>query len=113
VDGKKRKEFERMNAMNFSRTLIALAAQLALGGLAHAAEPAAADALTAALRGQVQNIVVIYAENRAFDNLFGRFPGADGLRTVLDANGKPTAAYMPQRTATAACCRPCRRSGAA
>lgn len=86
-----------MNAMNFSRGLIALAAQLAHGGLAHAAEPAAADALTAALRDKVHNIVVIYAENRAFDNLYGGFPGADGLRTVLGADGKPTAAYLPQR----------------
>jgi phospholipase C len=52
---------------------------------------------TAALREKVQNIVVIYAENRAFDNLYGRFPGADGLDTVLDAQGRPTAAYAPQR----------------
>jgi acid phosphatase len=56
--------------------------------------PASADP---ALRAKVQNIVVIYAENRSFDNLFGRFPGADGLGTVLDGNGKPTAAYVTQK----------------
>ena len=50
-----------------------------------------------ALKDKVQNVVVIYAENRAFDNLFGSFPGANGLSSVLDANGKPTAAYVPQK----------------
>jgi acid phosphatase len=29
---------------------------------------------------KIQNIVVIYAENRSFDNLYGFFPGANGLQ---------------------------------
>jgi acid phosphatase len=29
---------------------------------------------------RIQNIVVIYAENRSFDTLYGSFPGANGLR---------------------------------
>ncbi|MEP6884621.1 MAG: acid phosphatase [Gammaproteobacteria bacterium] len=53
--------------------------------------------VTAALRAQVKNIVVIYAENRAFDNLYGNFPGANGLNAVLDKHGRPTRAYKPQR----------------
>jgi len=28
---------------------------------------------------QIENVVVIFAENRSFDNLYGRFPGADGI----------------------------------
>jgi acid phosphatase len=56
-----------------------------------------ADAATRALRARVANIVVIYAENRAFDNLYGNFPGAMGLGAVVDAQGHPTAAYHPQR----------------
>jgi len=53
--------------------------------------------ITASLQKNVQNIVVIYAENRSFDNLFGTFPGANGVNTVLDASGKPTSAYVPQK----------------
>ena len=44
--------------------------------------------------GEIQNVVVIYAENRSFDNLFGMYPGANGLRftsrmssTQLDRDG--------------------------
>ena len=55
------------------------------------------DAVTRALRDQVQTVVVIYAENRAFDNLYGNFPGASGLSDVLDARGHPLPTYMPQR----------------
>ena len=45
----------------------------------------------------IQNIVVIYAENRSFDGLFGNFPGAHGLSEVVDATGTVTAAYVPQK----------------
>jgi acid phosphatase len=44
----------------------------------------------------IQTVVVIYAENRSFDNLFGSFPGANGLANAsaesivqLDRDGKP------------------------
>jgi acid phosphatase len=58
--------------------------------------PSDAD-VTAALQSKVSNIVVIYAENRSFDNLFGNFPGANGLSNVVDANGNPTSAYIAQK----------------
>ena len=54
------------------------------------------DAGTRALRSRVDTIVVIYAENRAFDNLYGNFPGARGLSEVIDGSGKPLPAYQPQ-----------------
>jgi acid phosphatase len=45
---------------------------------------------------KIQHIVVIYAENRSFDNLYGLFPGADGIAnatseqyTQVDLDGKP------------------------
>ncbi len=55
------------------------------------------DAVTRALRDKVQTVVVIYAENRAFDNLYGNFPGASGLTDLIDAAGHPLPTYMPQR----------------
>lgn len=51
---------------------------------------------TMELRGKVDTIVVIYAENRAFDNLYGNFPGARNLSEVLDASGRPLPSYHPQ-----------------
>ena len=45
---------------------------------------------------RVEHIIVIYAENRSFDNLYGLFPGADGIAnatpeqyTQLDHDGTP------------------------
>lgn len=45
---------------------------------------------------RIRNVVVIYAENHSFDNLYGLFPGANGVAratpgqmTQLDHDGKP------------------------
>jgi acid phosphatase len=65
-----------------------------------AAMPAGGSAdlgITRALRDKVQTVVVIYAENRAFDNLYGNFPGANGLEGVVDAQGRALSGYVPQR----------------
>src|SRR5882672_2188707 len=47
---------------------------------------------------QIETIVVIYAENRSFDHLYGLCPGASGLaqandeqKTQLDHDGRPLA----------------------
>ena len=56
---------------------------------------------------RIEQIVVIYAENHSFDNLYGTFPGADGVVNAraeqtmqLDHDGKPLprlpAVYTPQ-----------------
>lgn len=43
----------------------------------------------------IGHIVVIHTENRSFDNVFGLYPGADGLAVAadrfvqVDTNGKP------------------------
>src|SRR5471032_779036 len=44
----------------------------------------------------IQTIVVIYAENHSFDNMYGMFPGANGIanataaqKTQVDHDGKP------------------------
>ncbi len=79
---------------------VAAAAVLALvacndGSASTAAAPAPVDTTTA-LQTKVKNIVVIYAENRSFDNLYGSFPGANGLSTVIDSTGKVTSSYVAQ-----------------
>ncbi len=51
---------------------------------------------------KIDTVVVIYAENRSFDNLYGHFPGADGLDNLsadaskqLDRDGKPLSELPP------------------
>jgi len=36
----------------------------------------------------IDTVVVIYAENRSFDNLYGTFPGANGLQNVTPENSR-------------------------
>jgi len=69
-----------------------LAAALLLATACIAAQGARADEALA----RIKTIVVIYAENRSFDHLFGFFPGANGIahaseeqKTQLDHDGKP------------------------
>lgn len=98
-----------------SKTLCIFMGGLAVtlaSGLSGASEYDHHKAETEALRDKVKTIVVIYAENRAFDNVYGHFPGADGLNRVTDERGNPRRDYIPRRIATAACCRRCRKPGA-
>ena len=51
---------------------------------------------------RIEHIVVIYAENRSFDNLYGLFQGANGINnaapstwTQTDRNGAPLATLPP------------------
>jgi acid phosphatase len=72
----------------------------ALGRIAEAvAEAGSGGDLGKALKnrlalGRIANIVVIYAENRGFDNLYGLFPGADGIPGVNPAS---KGASVPQK----------------
>lgn len=54
---------------------------------------------------QIKTIVVIYAENRSFDNLYGLFPGAEGIASALkhpesyqqlDRDGVTPLSHLPQ-----------------
>ncbi len=56
----------------------------------------ASSASAAATLQGIEHVVVIYAENHSFDNLYGLFPGANGIalatpeqRTQLDHDGRP------------------------
>lgn len=53
---------------------------------------------------KIQTIVVIYAENRSFDNIYGLFPGADGIANALaqpasylqkDRDGQTVLPHLP------------------
>ncbi|MBD8272392.1 acid phosphatase [Pseudomonas fluorescens] len=50
-----------------------------------AARPLTAPELEKALRDQVKTVVVIYAENRSFNNLFADFPGLEKPLSALSA----------------------------
>jgi phospholipase C len=55
---------------------------------------------------KIKHIVVIYLENRSFDNMFGLFPGANGIAhagaaaTQVDRDGKPYATLPPVMNAS-------------
>jgi acid phosphatase len=60
------------------------------------AEAGSGGDLVAALRNRfalddITNVVVIYAENRGFDNLYGLFPGANGIPGVNPTSSASTA----------------------
>ena len=68
--------------MRINRLLAAMTAAAALGSAAVAADRPARP--TASI-DQIETLVVIYAENRSFDNLYGAYPGANGLRRATRA----------------------------
>lgn len=81
-----------------SRLGVAMAVAIAAGmSTPAAATQPDAVAATVALQKNVQTIVVIYAENRSFDSLFGNFPNAHGLSEVVTNNGLPLPSYVPQK----------------
>jgi acid phosphatase len=90
-----------MSHQKLSSRALALCAVAALAACATRASAPGSHArsqdVTRALRAKVSTIVVIYAENRAFDDLYGNFPGADGLSAVIDRDGRPLPGYVPQR----------------
>jgi len=65
----------RSNGVRPIRALAALGALAACASTDRHAQSSPVDATLA----KIQHIVVIYAENRSFDNLYGLFPGADGI----------------------------------
>src|SRR5258705_13091928 len=79
---------------------IRFAAVIGLVAAGCAAPPSSSPPMAGLER--IEHIVVIFAENRSFDHLYGRFPGANGLAnasadqtTQLDRNGKPLRELPP------------------
>jgi phospholipase C len=74
----------------------------ALTASAMSVAPGAAGAADDADLAKIETVVVIYAENRSFDNLYGHFPGASGLQNVsaetaqqFDRDGTPLRELPP------------------
>ncbi|KIA81150.1 acid phosphatase [Chromobacterium piscinae] len=90
-DPSRRRLFEGLAAIGAASVLPA-----AVSASAEAA-PAAHGPLDAKLRQHVKNVVVIYLENRSFNNLYGNFPGVKyplaqapaAACTQLDRDGAP------------------------
>src|SRR5262245_1021745 len=68
-----------------------LRAHLPLGRLLSTREPTASSS-------PIKHIVFMIEENRSFDNVFGRFPGADGAMTatVSIGGGTTTTSLVPE-----------------
>ena len=90
-------------ALQRRNTRAVLATLLSAALLASCATPST-DRATRADAGleRIQHIVVIYAENRSFDNLYGLFPGANGIAnataeqyTQVDRDGRPLTELPP------------------
>ena len=48
----------------------------------------------------IQHVVVIYAENRSFDNLYGLFPGASGIADARRPARLSTGSRVPTRSSS-------------
>ena len=75
------------------RRALRLAALVVVALFAACAAPPPAERTGLA---RIEHVIVIYAENRSFDNLYGLFPGANGITnatpaqyTQVDRDGKP------------------------
>src|SRR5690348_1846304 len=81
------------------RTLLRVVALPGLAGCLLACGPDGASAEEGF--SKLGHVVVIYLENRSFDNLYGEFPGASGIKdageraTQVGPDGKPFA-KLPQ-----------------
>ena len=82
------------------RRALVCAAALALPLIAVSASPAGAAGPGNGL-ARIQHLVVIYEENHSFDNLYGLWPGADGLAAPPSAT--PNQTQVDQQGAAYTC----------
>jgi phospholipase C len=70
------------------------AAPIALG-----TKPGPVDADSFATRWPIKHVVFVIKENRSFDNMFGRFPGANGVTSGLDGDVRRPLTQAPDELA--------------
>lgn len=87
---------EFMNNKNAfqKRKLLPLMAAISLALTACSGLPPVNNARALSNIDNIDNVVVIFAENRGFDNLYGLYPGADGIPGV---NPTSRSAYVAQK----------------
>src|SRR5438552_1466711 len=73
---------KKLHLLPLSAALAAALATLALPTLAADAAGASQTLQGRPVLDKIHTVVVIYAENRGFDNLYGLFPGANGVPGV-------------------------------
>ena len=85
-----------MHLINLSVTIGRLFGSVLLGVVASGCATRPVGTGDGAALQRIQSVVVIYAENHSFDNLYGLFPGANGIsratsaqKTQLDHDGSP------------------------
>ena len=87
-----------MRSLSVDRFFLPFAATALVVALAGCATPAdsGSSSPTAKSLDRIRHVVVIYAENHSFDNMYGLFPGANGIKnatpeqyTQLDHDGTP------------------------
>jgi phospholipase C len=61
--------------------------------------PQPVDASRFSTRWPIKHVVFIVKENRTFDNMFGRFPGADGATSGMDQGRRRPLTQAPDRLA--------------
>jgi phospholipase C len=90
------------NAMRVKRSFYLSLMTLALSGCATSKKLQTPEVAFDQGIKQVKHLVVIYMENRSFDNLYGEFKGANGIANAkkgnflqVDTNGKPYT-YLPE-----------------
>ncbi len=66
-----------------------LAVNRAVSAMGHVQQGRPAGAVLAQARQKLRHVVFVLLENHSFDNIFGRFPGADGARQAKVAGGAP------------------------
>ena len=85
---------KHLRTSDAARRIGALCVALVLGSCSSQPAAPSKQVIDTAL-SQIEHVVVIYGENRSFDNLYGSFPGANGIaqasarsKTQLDLDGR-------------------------
>jgi acid phosphatase len=84
-----------------THAILAVLCALAAGPAVPGARGVGEQAFPRALKRHIQHVVILYTENRSFDSIYGKFPGANGL-----SNARPDAVRQTDRQGSPLACIP-------